>query len=291
MSRTITVLTAVHPAGAAFFEDAQRSVLTQELPADWGLEWLVQEDSDSHSLAEQVSGDPRIRYACNGAQLGAAATRNLALARATGEYLHNLDADDLLLPGALATLVAILDEHPSVHWAFGRADDLMPDGSRVSFPPWMPPYGLMPAGRMNAWVADHGGNWPIPCAGTMYRTATLRAVGGWVALPIGEDIAMLAALSQATDGWQDPALTWLYRQHPAQVSRHPQQAAWSDVARRVALQRAAAARLTTLQLTGTGVDPAPLPAVAPAMKMAAVLPSEQPSLDETARSSHTCDYD
>jgi|SRR6266545_4740983 len=81
MTRILTVLTPVHEAGAAFLEETRKSVLSQELPEGWRLEWVVQEDGPQPSLAHQLSGDERIRYACNGTSLGAAMTRNLALAR------------------------------------------------------------------------------------------------------------------------------------------------------------------------------------------------------------------
>jgi glycosyltransferase involved in cell wall biosynthesis len=272
------VLTPVHAASSQYLDAARDSVLSQQLPLGWKLEWLVQEDGGAQGsdVPNRLRGDDRIKYASNGAQLGAAMTRNLALARAAGEYLQNLDSDDVLLPNALSTLIAAIDSSSSVHWAFGQADDLMPDGSRQSFPPWIPPFGLLKAGRLNDWVAEHEGNWPIPCAGIMYRTATLRAVGGWAGLPIGEDIALLAALSQITDGWQDETITWLYRQHPDQISRHALQPQWSETARLVAVQRAKAAQLTDLRLSGGGVDAAPLGGVGPAMKTPAALPGTEP---------------
>ncbi len=182
--------------------------------------------------------------------------------------MQNLDADDLLLPGALTRIVTSIEEHDGLHWAFGQADDLMPDGRRVSFEPWIPPYGRMPAGRLTAWVDEHGGNWPIPCAGVLYRATTIRALGGWVALPIGQDIAMLAAVAELTDGWQDEAKTWLYRQHEGQVSRHPAYDDWSHIARTAALQRAAALRLTAASLSEVIDDPHPIPHLALPMKTA-----------------------
>ncbi|MPZ61141.1 MAG: glycosyltransferase [Propionibacteriales bacterium] len=268
----LTVLTAAHAGGAEFLPDTGNSVFSQELPDGWEVEWVVQEDgAASTDVRERLPDDERVQYSADEARLGPGITRNLALARARGQYLQNLDVDDMLLPGALTTVIRIFEEHPSVHWAFGQAHDLMPDGSRKSFPPWIPPFGLMPAGRLTDWVIEHDGNWPIPCAGIAYRTASLRAVGGWAALPVGEDIAMMAALSQITDGWQDEAVTWLYRQHPNQLSRHPEQPSWSVIARRFALQRTAAARLSSLSLTGTDIDPQPIAHVGQFMKTPAHL--------------------
>jgi glycosyltransferase involved in cell wall biosynthesis len=266
----LSVLTPVHAAGAGFLAAAGESVLGQELPPGWELEWVVQEDGPASEIVDQLTGDRRIQHAANGARLGAAATRNLALSRASGALLQNLDADDLLLPGSLATLINVFDASPSVHWAIGQADDLMPDGSRKTFPPDLP-FGIVPAGVVNAWAIEHGANWPIHCAGVMYRTASVRALGGWAAVPFDEDLVMFAALSQITAGWFDESHTWLYRQHEGQLIRSDQQRLWSHAGRRIALQRAKATCLAGVTLRGTAVDDTPLVDVAAPMKSAADL--------------------
>lgn len=264
----LSVLTAVHLAGSGFLAETRASVLSLQLPPDWDLEWVVQEDGPaSGEIGEALSGDDRIKHAANGTSLGAATTRNLALARVSGALVQNLDADDLLLPGSAATLITALTAQVSAHWAVGQADDLLPDGSRKSFPPDLP-FGLVPAGQANDWAAQHGGNWPIHCAGVMYRTASVRALGGWVAVPFDEDLIMFAALSEVTDGWFDESLTWLYRQHDAQLVRSEKNEAWSETGRRIAMQRARAVELAALSLSGRGVDAASAVDIAPSRKSA-----------------------
>lgn len=267
----ISVLTAVHPAGAGYLEPARDSACGQDLPPGWELEWVVQEDGPVSEISDRLGGDSRIRYAANGARLGVANTRNLALSRVSGVYLQNLDADDLLLPGALTTLIDIFESHLNVHWGIGQADDLLPDGSRKSFPPDLP-FGIVRAGAVNAWANEHGGNWPIHCAGVMYRTASIRALGGWAATPADDDIAMFAAISEVTDGWFDESLTWLYRQHPGQMIRTEQHRQWSEAGRRIALQRAKAARLAGVRITATDADTDPHIEVAPPMKATVEVP-------------------
>jgi hypothetical protein len=89
----------------------------------------------------------------------------------------------------------------------------------------------MRAGRLSQWMRDHGGSVPIPCARMTIRTTTLRAIGGWQALPIGEDVDLLAGLAELTDGWQSSETAWLYRQHPDQISRSDRQREWGTIAR------------------------------------------------------------
>ncbi|MEV0271152.1 glycosyltransferase [Hamadaea sp. NPDC050747] len=248
----ISVLSTTHIAGATYLEDALESVAAQRLPPGWELEWVIQDDGPESELRDRLTAKyDWVRYEANGARLGIAATRNFALARVRGQLVQNLDHDDLLLPGAL-DLVQRFDDH-RIHWAIGQADDLMPDGSRKSFPPALP-FGRIPAGTVNAWADEHGGNWPIHCAGLMMRTASLRAVGGYAGTPADDDVVMFAALSEAADGWWDEQFTWLYRQHAGQTIRDPNWARWGETGRRIALQRANAVRHAGMQLTAVNLD-------------------------------------
>jgi glycosyltransferase involved in cell wall biosynthesis len=243
---TVSILTAAYAPTAKYLPETIASVREQILPAGWDLEWIVQEDGVGPKLADQVNELPYVRYQANNAQLGLPHTRNLGLSRATGDLVQVLDHDDVLLLGALATLVLRFVDYP-IHWAIGQADDLTPDGTRVPYESALP-YGFLPAGRVNAWATEHGGNWPIHCAGLMMRTAYLRALGGWAASPADDDVAMFAALSELTNGYNEPTVTWLYRHHPEQTHRMREWRAWSTEGRRIALQRAAAVRATGLHV-------------------------------------------
>jgi glycosyltransferase involved in cell wall biosynthesis len=248
---TISVITAAYAPSAHHLPDTARSVQAQRLPPNWSCEWVVQEDGDTPALADLL-GD-RARYAHNGTRLGIAATRNLALARATGELVHNLDHDDVLLPHALATVIARFEQHP-IHWAVAAADDLHPDGTRHPWPPDLP-HGLIPAGEVNRWAERHGGNWPLHGGGLAARTETLRAIGGWTGIPVDDDLAALAALTELAPGWNDHTVTWLYRNHPDQTTRRSPYPGLEHTGRRIALQRAKALRNTGIDLvTHTPTD-------------------------------------
>ena len=240
----VSVLTAAYGPTARYLPDTMAAVRAQHLSGGWEWEWIVQEDGARPELAESFAGLDVVRYQANKERLGLAQTRNLGLSRAAGELVQVLDHDDVLLAGALDTLVRRFAD-PAVGWAVGQADDLMPDGRRLPYRSALP-YGLLRPGAVNTWAADHGGNWPIHCASLMIRTSRLRAVGGWAALPADDDVAMFAALSEATSGYNEPAVTWLYRQHEQQTHRTPGWRNWSDSGRRIALQRALAVRATGL---------------------------------------------
>lgn len=243
---TVSILTAVYAPTAKYLPETIASVREQILPTGWSLEWIVQEDGVDPRLADQINELPYARYQANNTHLGLSQTRNLGLSRAIGDLVQVLDHDDVLLPGALATLVPRFVDYP-IHWAIGQADDLTPDGTRVTYESALP-YGVLPAGRVNTWATEHGGNWPILCAGLMMRTGYLRALGGWVASPADDDVAMFAALSELANGYNEPTVTWLYRHHPEQTHRTREWRAWSTAGRRIALQRIAAVRRTGLYI-------------------------------------------
>jgi glycosyltransferase involved in cell wall biosynthesis len=233
----ISIITATHAPSADYLVEAVDSIAALQLPSGWELEWIVQEDGDAPCLADRVSHLEFCRYAAAGRQLGIASTRNIALSRAHGVLMQALDHDDMLLPNAFTTLIPHFNAYP-IHWAIGQADDLLPDGSRRVYPSPIP-FGHMPAGTVNKFAIDHGGNWPIHAAALMMRTASFRALGGWTGIPYDDELATFAALSQAGDGFYEETLTWLYRHHPKQTHRSEAAQALSETGRRVALQRAA----------------------------------------------------
>jgi glycosyltransferase involved in cell wall biosynthesis len=266
MTRRISIITAAYAPLSDYFAETIRSVVEQRLPAGWDMEWLVQEDGEAPRLEGVVAGIPGIRYAANRAHTGIAATRNLALTRATGDVVQVLDHDDVLLPGALATLLPKFDD-PSINWVVGQADDLLSDGSRRTYESALP-YGTVKAGEVNSWAIEHHGNWPIHCAGLLLRTNLVRAFGGWGGTPVDDDVIMFSAVSECVDGFNDPATTWLYRIHERQTHKSATWRERSTDGRRIALQRVEAIRTVGFKLTGDlAASGAPKPVhVGPAAK-------------------------
>ena len=240
----ISILSSVYGPSATYLDETIASVQNLSLPYGWELEWIIQEDGARPVLADRLQPLDVVDYQANNAQLGIAITRNLALSRVSGSLVQALDHDDILLPGALTTLIPHF-ENPRVQSTIGQADDLLPDGTREVYKSAIP-FGLTQAGAMNQWATAHDGNWPIQCAALMMRTTTLRALGGWTGIPYDDDVATFAALSEITDGYYDEELTWLYRQHPLQLHRTATSIARSAEGRRMALQRAHAMRASGL---------------------------------------------
>src|SRR6266852_114001 len=96
---TITVLIDTYNYGH-FIEEAIESVLSQDFPSE-KMEILVVDDGSTDDTAERVRKyGERVKYLYkdNGGQ---ASAFNYGSARARGEYVALLDADDYWLPGKL----------------------------------------------------------------------------------------------------------------------------------------------------------------------------------------------
>lgn len=232
----LSVITAAWAPSADHLEQVAASVLSQQLPAGWELEWLVQEDGEQPRLRTGLPSDRRIRYRAVGVRAGIAGTRNLALARARGDLLRVLDHDDLITEGALARQIGVLEAHPDVAWVGGTMRVRRPDGGLE------PDRARQAAGRVAAgWVMAHFRSrelFPLWCGNLVMRTRPVRALGGWGALPRSEDLLLVGALSELFDGWWLTDPVGEYRLWPAQtVATHDWQrlkeVAWSAVHARV----------------------------------------------------------
>lgn len=99
----ISVIISAYNYGP-YLADAIQSALGQ----DWDpLEVIVVDDGSSDdTLAVARRFEPRVAVIAGGHE-GPAATRNRGIAVARGAYMLHLDADDLLMPGALRTLMGV----------------------------------------------------------------------------------------------------------------------------------------------------------------------------------------
>ncbi|MGW6935602.1 glycosyltransferase [Lentzea sp. NPDC054927] len=213
--RTVSVITPVHSAHMRFLPEAYESLRAQELPRGWRWEWLIQHDGETE--AEPSFDDPRVTFSTSPAA-GAACARNVALARSSGEFVRNLDADDLLMEGALRRDVDVLVEHAHVGWVTSAAQDLLPDGEVVSWASDDPGEGvLQPGWMLDVFISNE---WRLPVVpGTMcVRRDLLLALGGWMALPRSEDTGLLMALQTVSAGYFIATPSMLYRKHGVQVT-------------------------------------------------------------------------
>src|SRR5581483_3810690 len=217
MSRVISIITAAHQRSVPYLLDAYESLIAQELPAGWCWEWLLQEDGRSGAVAAAVPDDPRISIG-SARPGGPAVTRTMAMARATGALVRNLDADDKLLPGAIARDITVLTQRPTVGWTTSRLLNWLPDGTIARWRHPNPDEGVLARGAILESWRSNGWFLPIHAVTLCIRRSLLFALGGWMALPCAEDTGLLIAASVAADGYfiNEPSL--LYRNHPHQMT-------------------------------------------------------------------------
>ena len=141
------------------------------------------------------------------ARLSRGAARNLGLAHVRSELVVFLDADDLLVPGALRRLVATLDRNPESPAAVGRIID--PAGV-VFRAPRRVAARLAGRRRLFAWLSAV---WPlVPTQGaTLLRTAAVREALGYGDASYGEDWMLAACLTVRGPIAFDPAPALVYR--------------------------------------------------------------------------------
>lgn len=107
---------------ARYITTAIESVLGQDDP---NLELIVVDNRSTDASWEIINryaaADRRLRAYQNDTNLGITGNHNSGLAKARGEFLIFLSADDFFLPGHLTTLRAIRAEHPECDIAYTTA--------------------------------------------------------------------------------------------------------------------------------------------------------------------------
>lgn len=210
----ISIITAVVAGKDDYLNETWQSLVDQELPAGWDFEWIVQEDGTTGEPRKRLAvDDPRIDYGM-GTWSRAASARTLAAGRVTGRYIRALDADDILLPGALARDIEVLEREP-VGWVVSPAIDLHVDGSLVPGPRDPEP-GLLPDYAL--FEGEAAGEMPVLGTTMTGRTELIHALGGWPAIPRGEDAAIVVAMEAVSPGWMQAEPSIYYRRWPAQTT-------------------------------------------------------------------------
>jgi len=152
---------------ARFLPDAIDSVLRQ---THTPIEIVVVNDGSTDDTAAVAQKYESVRYVEQRNQ-GAAIARNTGLRECRGEYVVFLDADDRLLPHALATGIEWLRRHED--WAFvtGHVQVIRQDGT--VFVPSQSHRGG------NPYIALLRSNYIWTPGAVMYRRSVFDAVGGY----------------------------------------------------------------------------------------------------------------
>ena len=127
------------------------------------------------------------------------------VAATTAPFIFPLDADDVLLPGALAALAAVLDNRDDLAVAWGDLEIFGEFETPIEAAPTLDPWLLTFIDDVPAWA--------------LIRRAALLDVGGWTLATGNEDWDLWLALAEA--GWHGmrvPRTTVRYRRHGRRLS-------------------------------------------------------------------------
>ncbi|GAA2723954.1 glycosyltransferase family 2 protein [Cellulomonas aerilata] len=213
---TVSVVIPCHNY-ARYLPEAVTSALDQQ---DVVVEVIVVDDAstdDSLAVARRLAGaDPRVSVVAHAVNRGPVGTFNDGLARASGEFLVRLDADDLLTPGSLARSVAVARTFPSVGLVYGHP---------LHFSDTRPTARLRPRrwtvwpGRQWLWDRCLDGYNVITSPEVLMRMSVVAEVGGQRPLAHTHDMEMWLRVAAFSDvahvGGCDQA--W-HRDHPASLS-------------------------------------------------------------------------
>jgi glycosyltransferase involved in cell wall biosynthesis len=247
----ISIITASYNPVPEYLEAAYESVASQELPDGWSLEWVVQEDGTEGRRAVEILPDGSLIQLSCGRKLGVSHTRNLALARATGELIKNLDQDDVLAPGVIARDIDVLTKNADIQWVTSAAVDLLEDGSTVAIGS-DPPAGRINRGYLVNWWRDRHYRLPVHPTTLCMRRPLAVALGGWMAIPGSDDTGLLIAASVVSPGYFHGEVGLLWRRWPGQVSASAEHAEPTEWNSRMKLISERADELAALRWAASG---------------------------------------
>lgn len=220
--------------GAAFIDEAIRSVVAQGDGVDWDLV-LVDDGSNDGSTAiarRWADSDHRIRYIEHDghANLGTGPSRSAGLTAARGDYVAFLDCDDVWLSSALPHSLRVFAHHPEADvviggawrwhgWTGEHADSAL---DRLADIPDAVTHTVIepPALLADIYRSADAFRMPVICSVLIARAALLR-VGGFDNSFRGlyEDQVLYAKIALQLRAVVDPRPMALYRQHDSSVCR------------------------------------------------------------------------
>jgi len=160
-------------------------------------------------VARYAEANDRIKLLCNAENLGPAATRNVALKHAKGEFLAVLDADDVALPDRLERSLEAFGQDPALGLVAGVYETIGRDGRTLR---------RLPA---QAWDASQIRNTlltegpPFGHSSIMVRRALLDLIGGYdEAMPVAQDYDMYLRLLPHCKFAKLQTTLVKWRQHP-----------------------------------------------------------------------------
>lgn len=197
-------------AQAHFLSDAIESVLGQTF-SDYEI--IVIDDGSPDDVRAVVERFPGVRFIAQ-ENRGLSQARNRGLAECTGTYLVCLDADDRLLPNALAAGVRAFAQRPDCGFVWGHRRLINARGEPIPGE-----IRTMPGEARYEMLLRQ--NIVGPPVTVMFRRAVLTELGGFAAEQHhSEDYEMYLRVARRFPTWSHQELIAEYRVHDASMSRN-----------------------------------------------------------------------
>jgi glycosyltransferase involved in cell wall biosynthesis len=196
---------------ARFLGEAIESVLSQTYPH---FEVVVVDDGSTDNTSEVASRYAGVRCIRQENQ-GLAGARNTGIRHSRGGYLVFLDADDRLLPDAVAVGLRYLKDHPECAFVSGHCRFTAVDGSPLPTPPQTPIEGDHYETLLRNTYIWSG-------ATVMYRRAVFETVGVFdTSLDAAEDWDLYLRVVREYPVCHHDEVVAEYRQHGTNMTRDP----------------------------------------------------------------------
>ncbi len=210
----VTVLLPCHQADA-YLKIAINSILKQSMR---DFELLIIMDArlrgQESSIEAFAQGDGRVRLLSSLVVGSLAASLNLGIHHARGEYIARMDGDDVSLPDRIEVQTRYLDEHPEIAALGGRLELIDEQGSKLkrSYPFYKTDLEIRSILPLRN---------PMPHPALMFRRDVLLAVGGYKYAHSAEDWELFLRIARDRKRLLhnlDKVLVQ-YRRHASQITR------------------------------------------------------------------------
>ena len=212
-----SVMLPVYEPGPYLLETLA-SVLAQD-PGPECMEIVVVDDAsprtDVAALIASANLATRVSVRRNPRNLGLAGNWNACIAHASGELIHLLHQDDLVLPGFYARLANGFDADPRVGMAFSRyrfVDEHGGETQRSELERRRP-------GIAANWLARITERNRLQCPACIVKRSVYDTVGAYrTDLKYALDWEMWVRIAARYPVWFEPAMLASYRRHPQNAS-------------------------------------------------------------------------
>src|SRR5437870_3265951 len=114
-TKRLSIITAGWAPTSAHLTTLAESIGALTSLTNWAIEWIFVEDGEYPELAKSVERSPYATYISAKRHVGVATARNIALRFVTGDFVCNVDQDDIIDPIGFSSLLDKLG-HTDAGW-------------------------------------------------------------------------------------------------------------------------------------------------------------------------------